>query len=86
MTNEMTEPDRRSRGGFRTLFEQNPGRRAEDVHALSAWHPAARMVVVVMLGVLGGVNIWMDVALKMHSLPTLHVAVSPAPRLLPPHS
>jgi hypothetical protein len=30
-----------------------------------------------MLGVLGGINIWMDTALKINSLPTLHVAVSP---------
>ncbi len=55
----------------------NPGRRAEDVHAVSAWHPAARVAVVVMLGILGGINIWMDVVLEINSLPKLHVAVSP---------
>jgi hypothetical protein len=31
-----------------------------------------------MLGVLGGINIWMDTVVKINSLPTLHVAVSPA--------
>ena len=74
----MTQADRRSRAGFRSLLEQNPGRRAEDAHAVRAWHPAARVAVVAMLGILGGINIWMDTALKINSLPTLHVAVSPA--------
>jgi hypothetical protein len=31
-----------------------------------------------MLGMLGGANIWMDTVLKINSLPTLQVAVSPA--------
>lgn len=78
MVSQTTQPDRRSRGGFRTLFQQNPGRRAEDVHAVLAWHPAARVAVVMMLGILGGINIWMDAALKINSLPTLQVSVSPA--------
>jgi hypothetical protein len=72
------QADRRSRSGFWTLFEPNPGRRAEDVQAVSAWHPAARVGVVMMLAILGGINIWMDTALKINSLPTLQVAVSPA--------
>ena len=57
---------------------QYPGRRAEDVHAVRAWHPAARVAVVMMLAMLGGINIWMDTVLKMNSLPIVHVAVSPA--------
>ena len=73
---KMTQPDRRSRGGIRTLFQQNPGRRAEDVHAMRAWHPAARVAVVTMVGILGGINIWMDTVLEVNSLPTLRVAVS----------
>ena len=76
--NPMTQADRRSRAGFRSFLEQNPGRRVEDAHAVSAWHPAARVGVVAMLGMLGGVNIWMDTVLKINSLPTLQVAVSPA--------
>ena len=74
----IVNQDRRLRGRFRTLFEQNPGRRADDVHALRAWHPAARVAVVVMLGILAGINIWMDAVLKINSLPKLHVTVSPA--------
>ena len=74
----MAQADRRARAGLRTLLERNPGRRTEDVHAVSAWHPAARVAVVGMLGILGGINIWMDTALKIDSLPTLRVAVSPA--------
>jgi len=78
MVNQVTQPDRRSKRGRRTYFQQNPGRRAEDAHALTAWHPAARVAVVVMLGILGGINIWMDAAIQINSLPKLHVAVSPA--------
>lgn len=78
MVNQMIQADRRSSGGIRTLFEHNPGRRAEDVHAVSTWHPAARVGVVVMLGILGGVNIWMDTVLKINSLSTVQVALTPA--------
>lgn len=73
--NQVTRPDRRTRGQFRTLFEGNPGRRAEDVHALRAWHPAARVAVVAMIGALCGINIWMNAAVQINSLPSLHVAV-----------
>jgi hypothetical protein len=45
---------------------------------MRAWHPAARTAVVVMLGILGGINIWMDAVIQVNSLPKLHVAVSPA--------
>ena len=54
------------------------GQRAEDVHAVRAWHPGARIAVAMTLGILGGVNIWMDAALKINSQPTPHVTVNPA--------
>jgi len=73
--NHSIRPDRRSRGGFRTLFEQNPGRRAEDVHALNAWHPAVRIAAVAMIGL---INIWMDAEIQIDFLPKPHVAVSQA--------
>ena len=31
-----------------------------------------------MLGILGAINIWMDAAIKINSLPALQVAVNPA--------
>jgi hypothetical protein len=43
-----------------------------------AWHPAARVAVVVTLGALGGINIWMDAVIQVNSLPKLQVAISPA--------
>ena len=78
MANQVNQPARRSRGAWGTFFARYRGRRAEDVHALRAWHPAARISVVMTLGILGGINIWMDAATKRDSLPKLHVTVSPA--------
>ncbi len=73
----MNPPDRRSRATLQTLIPRYPGRRADDVHAIKAWHPAARVAVVVMLCMLSGTIIWMDAILKANSLPKLQVFVSP---------
>ncbi len=43
----------------------------------TGWNPAARMAVVLVLGVLAGADIWIFTMAKITSLPVLQVQLGP---------
>lgn len=53
-------------------------RKASSKPAANGWRPAARIAAIVMLGALGGADIWVFTMAEIAALPQLQVNLNPA--------
>jgi len=71
----MIQRNRGTEVDTRGLVRQESAGRTSEASTVAAWNPAARIAVMLMLGILSGADIWIFTMAKISSLPGLHVHV-----------